>query len=207
MVKVVQLEIKIVNKIIFKKWFHWIVHVHSFGKHMNFGYVDILVWPTSQTDTVLTLLPEYRGYPSVTTLVNGLRKQIYSMPRDALTHTTLSEKNWSANFIWITSLSLKVQLTYRSTKISSLSPLFRCMYPCYFRFHYAARTWEAVKKSQLMAEYNRLLHWRFSLNMKTVICSYPFNLTTLLKIMTIQLERGEKFPTLYQVSYENLVVF
>ena len=27
------------------------------------------------------------------------------------------------------------------------------------RFHYAARTWEAVKKSQLMAEYNRLLHW------------------------------------------------
>lgn len=29
----------------------------------------------------------------------------------------------------------------------------------FFRFHYAARTWEAVKKSQLMAEYNRLLHW------------------------------------------------
>lgn len=25
-------------------------------------------------------------------------------------------------------------------------------------FHYAARTWDAVKKSQLMAEYNRLLH-------------------------------------------------
>ncbi|XP_061163494.1 nonsense-mediated mRNA decay factor SMG9-like [Saccostrea echinata] len=70
-------------------------------------------------DTVLTLLPEYRGYPSVTTLVNGLRKQVYSMPRDNLTHTTLSEKNW---------------------------------------FHYAARTFEAVKKSQLMAEYNRLLH-------------------------------------------------
>ncbi|XP_022346188.2 nonsense-mediated mRNA decay factor SMG9-like [Crassostrea virginica] len=70
-------------------------------------------------DTILTLLPEYRGYPSVTTLVNGLRKQVYSMPKDTLTHATLSEKNW---------------------------------------FHYAARTWEAVKKSQLMAEYNRLLH-------------------------------------------------
>lgn len=46
------------------------------------------------SDTILTLLPEYRGYPSVTTLVNGLRKQVYSMPKDTLTHTTLSEKNW-----------------------------------------------------------------------------------------------------------------
>ncbi|XP_056001838.1 nonsense-mediated mRNA decay factor SMG9-like isoform X2 [Ostrea edulis] len=87
--------------------------------------INLYLFPNMDTnkkesqDTVLTLLPEYRGYPSVTTLVNGLRKQIYSMPRDALTHTTLSEKNW---------------------------------------FHYAARTWEAVKKSQLMAEYNRLLH-------------------------------------------------
>lgn len=86
--------------------------------------VNLYLFPNMENkkdsqDTILTLLPEYRGYPSVTTLVNGLRKQVYSMPKDTLTHTTLSEKNW---------------------------------------FHYAARTWEAVKKSQLMAEYNRLLH-------------------------------------------------
>ncbi|OWF55993.1 Protein SMG9 [Mizuhopecten yessoensis] len=73
----------------------------------------------SDQDAILTLLPEYRGYPSFTTLINGLRQQIYALPREQLTHTTLSEKNW---------------------------------------FHYAARTWDAVKKSQLMAEYNRLLH-------------------------------------------------
>ena len=48
----------------------------------------------TELDTILTLLPEYRGYPSVTTLVNGLRKQVYSMPKDTLTHATLSEKNW-----------------------------------------------------------------------------------------------------------------
>ncbi|XP_060064570.1 nonsense-mediated mRNA decay factor SMG9-like [Ylistrum balloti] len=73
----------------------------------------------SNQEAILTLLPEYRGYPSFTTLINGLRQQIYALPREQLTHTTLSEKNW---------------------------------------FHYAARTWDAVKKSQLMAEYNRLLH-------------------------------------------------
>ena len=28
------------------------------------------------------------------------------------------------------------------------------------RFHYAARSWEAIKKSQLFVEYNRLLPWR-----------------------------------------------
>ncbi|XP_033747207.1 protein SMG9-like [Pecten maximus] len=73
----------------------------------------------SDHEAILTLLPEYRGYPSFITLINGLRQQIYSLPREQLTHATLSEKNW---------------------------------------FHYAARTWDAVKKSQLMAEYNRLLH-------------------------------------------------
>lgn len=70
-------------------------------------------------DAASTLLPDYRGYPSFENLINSLRQQIYYMPREQLTHATLSEKNW---------------------------------------FHYAARTWDAVKKSQLMAEYNRLLH-------------------------------------------------
>lgn len=69
-------------------------------------------------DTVLTMLPEYRGYPSFSTLINSLRSQIFSLPRETLTHTSLSEKNW---------------------------------------FHFAARTWDAIKKSQLIAEYNRLL--------------------------------------------------
>lgn len=69
-------------------------------------------------DPVLTMLPEYRGYPSFTTLINSLRSQIFSLPRETLTHTSLSEKNW---------------------------------------FHFAARTWDAIKKSQLIAEYNRLL--------------------------------------------------
>ncbi|VDI12730.1 protein SMG9 [Mytilus galloprovincialis] len=70
-------------------------------------------------DPMSMLLPDYRGYPSFDNLINSLRQQIYYMPREHLTHATLSEKNW---------------------------------------FHYAARTWDAVKKSQLMAEYNRLLH-------------------------------------------------
>ncbi|XP_053375253.1 nonsense-mediated mRNA decay factor SMG9-like [Mercenaria mercenaria] len=69
-------------------------------------------------DTVLTMLPEYRGYPSFQTLINSLRGQILAMPREAITHTTLTEKNW---------------------------------------FHYAARIWDSIKKSQLIAEYNRLL--------------------------------------------------
>ncbi|KAL4223285.1 smg-9 [Mactra antiquata] len=70
------------------------------------------------SDTVMTSLPEYRGYPSFQTLMNSLRGQILAMPRESITHTTLTEKNW---------------------------------------FHYAARTWDAIKKSQLIAEYNRLL--------------------------------------------------
>lgn len=69
-------------------------------------------------DAVLTMLPEYRGYPSFQTLINSLRGQILAMPRDLITHTTISEKNW---------------------------------------FHYAARIWDSIKKSQLIAEYNRLL--------------------------------------------------
>ncbi|XP_052801147.1 nonsense-mediated mRNA decay factor SMG9-like [Mya arenaria] len=69
-------------------------------------------------DTLMSQLPEYRGYPSFQTLINSLRGQILSMPRDLHTHTTLSEKNW---------------------------------------FHYAARIWDSIKKSQLIAEYNRLL--------------------------------------------------
>lgn len=69
-------------------------------------------------DTVLTMLPEYRGYPSFQTLINSLRGQILAMPRDLITNTTISEKNW---------------------------------------FHYAARTWDSIRKSPLIAEYNRLL--------------------------------------------------
>lgn len=70
-------------------------------------------------DTILTLLPEYRGYPSFATIINRLRQQIYSMHKSPLTQSSLSEKNW---------------------------------------FHYAARIWDSVKKSQLMSEYNRLLN-------------------------------------------------
>ncbi|KAK3083650.1 hypothetical protein FSP39_000786 [Pinctada imbricata] len=71
------------------------------------------------SDMTMNVLPEFKGHPPYTTLINGLRKQVYYMPRDPLTHTNLTEKNW---------------------------------------FNYAARTWDAVKKSPLMAEYNRLLH-------------------------------------------------
>ncbi|CAH1796773.1 unnamed protein product, partial [Owenia fusiformis] len=84
--------------------------------------VNMFLLPTMSEDTdkegILTLLPEYRGYPSFEFLVKSLRKQIYALPRHLLTHTTLSEKNW---------------------------------------FHYAARTWDAVKKSSLVSDYNRLL--------------------------------------------------
>ncbi|GAB1599005.1 protein SMG9-like [Argonauta hians] len=69
-------------------------------------------------DSILTYLPEYRGYPSSNRLLQSLRNQVFACQRNLLTHTILSEKNW---------------------------------------FHYAARTWDAVKKSNLMAEYNRLL--------------------------------------------------
>ncbi|KAK3595770.1 hypothetical protein CHS0354_025404 [Potamilus streckersoni] len=69
-------------------------------------------------DAILTVLPNYRGYPSFLDHINSLRSQILAIPRDQLTHMQLSEKNW---------------------------------------FHYAARTWDAVKKSQLISEYNRLL--------------------------------------------------
>ena len=53
-----------------------------------------------------------------------------------------------------------LSLWYR-IKMISLSPIHNIIFFTFvnFRFHYAARTWDAVKKSQLMAEYNRLLHW------------------------------------------------
>lgn len=72
----------------------------------------------TEGDSILTFLPEYRGYPSFSRLLQSLRNQVFASQRCLLTHTILSEKNW---------------------------------------FHYAARTWDAVKKSPLMSEYNRLL--------------------------------------------------
>lgn len=46
------------------------------------------------SEAILSLLPEYRGFPSFMSLLTGLRQQIYSMTQDKLTHTVLSEKNW-----------------------------------------------------------------------------------------------------------------
>ncbi|CAE1301328.1 SMG9 [Acanthosepion pharaonis] len=65
----------------------------------------------TEGDSILTFLPEYRGYPSFSRLLQSLRNQVFASQRCLLTHTILSEKNW---------------------------------------FHYAARTWDAVKKSPLM---------------------------------------------------------
>eukprot|EP00112_Aurelia_sp_Birch-Aquarium-sp1_P009574 Seg2092.3 transcript_id=Seg2092.3/GoldUCD/mRNA.D3Y31 product="Protein SMG9" protein_id=Seg2092.3/GoldUCD/D3Y31 len=60
----------------------------------------------------------YSGHPSFLSLVSSLRSQLLSMPRQHLTHHSLTERSW---------------------------------------FHYAARTWDAVKKSPLLSEYQRLL--------------------------------------------------
>ena len=85
--------------------------------------VNLFLLPTmeyykTEPESILSSLPEYRGFPSFAFLMRSLRNQVYSVPRIAMTPTPLTEKNW---------------------------------------FHFAARTWEAVKKSQLFAEYNRLL--------------------------------------------------
>jgi len=74
--------------------------------------------PVNGDDDDFNPISRYKGHPSFTTLTYALRNQLSSMPREHLTHHTLTEKNW---------------------------------------FHYAARTWEAVKKSPLVAEYHRLL--------------------------------------------------
>ncbi|XP_050406427.1 nonsense-mediated mRNA decay factor SMG9 [Patella vulgata] len=84
---------------------------------------NLFILPTmeyykNEQDSILSFLPEYRGYPSFNSLIKCLRNQLFSIPRTPLTHANLSEKNW---------------------------------------FHYAARTWESVRKSQLLADYNRLL--------------------------------------------------
>lgn len=63
-------------------------------------------------------ISKYKGHPSFSVLTAALRHQLAGMPREHITHHTLSEKNW---------------------------------------FHYAARSWENVKKSSLIAEYHRLL--------------------------------------------------
>ncbi|KAK7480721.1 hypothetical protein BaRGS_00028089 [Batillaria attramentaria] len=85
--------------------------------------VNLFLFPTmeyykSEPELILTSLPEYRGFPSFSCLLRSFRNQIYAVPRNMMTPTQLSERNW---------------------------------------FHFAARMWEAVKKSQLLAEYNRLL--------------------------------------------------
>ncbi|CAG5119029.1 unnamed protein product [Candidula unifasciata] len=85
--------------------------------------VNLLLIPTmefykSEPDFLETTLPEYRGYPSFSTILSFFRAQILSSPRSPMTNTILSEKNW---------------------------------------YHFAARMWESVKKSSLIAEYNRLL--------------------------------------------------
>ncbi|XP_067666070.1 nonsense-mediated mRNA decay factor SMG9-like [Haliotis asinina] len=85
---------------------------------MNVFCIPQMEYYKLEPEPILTLLPEYRGFPTFILLVRSLRNQIYSLPRHLLTHTTLSEKNW---------------------------------------FHYAARMWDTVRKSQLLSEYNRLL--------------------------------------------------
>ncbi|KAK7108849.1 nonsense-mediated mRNA decay factor SMG9-like [Littorina saxatilis] len=85
--------------------------------------INLFLLPTmeyykAEPESILTSLPEYRGFPSFGFLLRSLRNQVYSIPRMPMTPSPLSERNW---------------------------------------FHFAARTWEAVKKSQLIAEYNRLL--------------------------------------------------
>ncbi|XP_076466957.1 nonsense-mediated mRNA decay factor SMG9-like [Babylonia areolata] len=85
--------------------------------------VNLFLLPTmeyykAEPESILTNLPEYRGFPSFAFILRSLRNQIYAVPRLPMTPSPLSERNW---------------------------------------FHFAARTWEAVKKSQLIFEYNRLL--------------------------------------------------
>lgn len=87
------------------------------------GYNDINVYflpaiNTPDDDDVIVPGIQYKGHPSLPTLIKTLRQQLSALPRLPFTHHMLSEKNW---------------------------------------FHYAARTWEAVKKSNLVAEYHRLL--------------------------------------------------
>ncbi|GAB6027426.1 smg-9, nonsense mediated mRNA decay factor [Chamberlinius hualienensis] len=87
------------------------------GESMN-----LFLIPYREDDTpksqVLEGIPEYRGHQGFQQLMDTLRDQITSMPRNAMCQTALTEKNW---------------------------------------FHYAARTWETVKKSGLFMEYCRLL--------------------------------------------------
>jgi len=71
-----------------------------------------------EDNEVETSITDFRGHPGFDWLMEEFVHRVLSVPRVALTHATLSERNW---------------------------------------FHYAARTWDAVRKSQLFAEYNRLL--------------------------------------------------
>lgn len=85
---------------------------------VNLFLLPLMEYYKTEPESILAFLPEYRGYPSFSSLLRSLRNQIYSIPRQLMTPSPLSERNW---------------------------------------FHFAARMWEAVKKSQLFAEYNRLL--------------------------------------------------
>jgi protein SMG9 len=63
------------------------------------------------------ILRGYRGHGDFSDHVRELTRRLLSMPRQPLTLTALSEKNW---------------------------------------FHYAARSWDVIRKSQLLTEYSRL---------------------------------------------------
>ena len=43
---------------------------------------------------ILSFVPEYQGHPDYDSLVLALRKQLFALPRQLITHTVLSEKNW-----------------------------------------------------------------------------------------------------------------
>ncbi|XP_064599378.1 nonsense-mediated mRNA decay factor SMG9-like [Liolophura sinensis] len=101
--------------------------------------VNLFLLPSYDTatsfdrDSILTLLPEYRGFPSFNTLLRSLRGQLYGVPRYLLTHTTLSEKKLVKKS--------QVMTEYNDSDLTDTQ---------------AVCTWDQVKKSQVMRECNRL---------------------------------------------------
>lgn len=55
---------------------------------------DALTKPGTGTSPLFSLLPEYRGHPTFSSLVSKLRTQLLAMSRCQLSHTILTEKNW-----------------------------------------------------------------------------------------------------------------
>ncbi|XP_013388010.1 protein SMG9 [Lingula anatina] len=76
---------------------------HSQGQRSE---VNLYLLPsmqgTKEQGNILTLLPEYRGYPSFELLMKTLRNQLLSMSRSLITNVTISEKYWFhyANKAW-----------------------------------------------------------------------------------------------------------